>query len=160
MTKLTSDLIIEDIANELRGLGKTIVTTNGTFDLLHVGHLDSLEFAKNLGDILIVGVNSDESVKRYKGELRPFIPVDERVRMLAALECVDYVVIFDQDTPVELLTKIKPAIHCKGSEYSDGSRPIPEKEVVESFGGRVEFVNLTINKSTTNIVAKILSTKL
>lgn len=145
------------LSDALKILGKSIVTTNGTFDLLHVGHVDSLEHSKSLGDVLIVGVNSDESVKRYKGPLRPIVPVEERAKMLASLSCVDYVVIFEQDTPVDLLMKIKPTVHCKGAEYSDGSRLIPEKNVVESYGGKMHYIDLTLDKSTTNIIEKIFA---
>lgn len=147
------------LAMRLRSESKVIVTTNGTFDLLHVGHIDSLEQAKSKGDVLIVGVNSDASVRRYKGVSRPIIPVLERVRMVAALECVDYVVVFEEDTPVELLAEIRPAVHCKGSEYADGSRDIPEKILIESYGGKMEFLRLSHDHSTTNIINRILAQK-
>jgi len=159
MNKIIPFSTIGAVSAALKVLGKSVVTTNGTFDLLHIGHIDSLEHSKCLGDILIVGLNSDESVKRYKGHLRPIVPVAERARMLSSLTCVDYVVIFEQDTPMELLMEIKPSIHCKGSEYSDGSRPIPEKEFVEPYGGKMHYIDLTINKSTTNIINKILNSQ-
>ena len=105
--------------------GKTVVWTNGCFDLLHVGHIRSFRDAKALGDILIVGINSDASVRALKGDSRPIVNQADRAEMIAALEMVDYVTIFDESTPVAALSRLRPDIHCKGAEYADGARPVP-----------------------------------
>lgn len=144
---------LSKIANELRGSGKRIVTTNGCFDLLHIGHIRILKAARNLGDILIIGLNSDNSVKRLKGPKRPITRADERAEILASLECVDYVSIFDEDTPVEFLKAVKPDIHVKGSDHKPDN--LAETPVVESFGGQVKILPLVRDKSTTAIVSQI-----
>jgi D-beta-D-heptose 7-phosphate kinase/D-beta-D-heptose 1-phosphate adenosyltransferase len=131
-----------------------IVTTNGAFDILHSGHIRSLELAKSYGDILIVGLNSDASVKRYKSPLRPIIPQKERAQMLAALECVNYVVIFDEDDPRNLLEAIKPTFHVKSKTGFKGI----EREVVESSGGKIILVEDIAGISTSEIIAKIIKT--
>ena len=146
---------ISKIAQKLREQNLTIVTSNGCFDLLHIGHLYSLEESRSKGDVLIVGLNSDESIRRYKGASRPIIPEKERALMLASLECVTYTTIFEEDNPIEFLKAVKPAIHCKGTEYSDGSRPMPEKAVVESYGGCIEYISLINEKSTTGIISTL-----
>lgn len=105
---------IEEISKDLRKEGKIIVTTNGSFDILHYAHVDLLEKAKNEGDVLIVLLNSDDSIKKFKGASRPIIPEQERARMLAALQCVNYVVIFNEDKPLKILESIKPNKHVKG----------------------------------------------
>ena len=128
-------------------------TTNGVFDILHVGHIRFLQSIAKIADILIVCVNSDESVKRLKGEGRPIIPLAERMEILDALECVDYVVAFDEDTPCEILAKIKPDIHVKDSSYANAN--IPEIEVVKSNGGIVLYLNPLVDHSTTDIIRKI-----
>lgn len=139
-----------------RRAGQVVVWTNGTFDLLHPGHISSLQSARALGDMLVVGVNSDRSVKAYKGPNRPILTQDERAAMLAALECVDHVVIFDEDTPVESLTKLQPDIHCKGAEYAPPhGRPVPERAVVEAYGGRIEYLPLVPGVSTTDLLQRI-----
>ncbi|MCX8163740.1 MAG: D-glycero-beta-D-manno-heptose-7-phosphate kinase [Candidatus Micrarchaeota archaeon] len=132
---------------------KKIVFTNGCFDLLHVGHADLLSKAKKLGDILIVGLNSDNSVRRLKGEKRPIINQQQRASLLAALNAVDYVVIFDEDTPIELIKKIKPDILVKGKDYK--KEDVVGREIVESYGGKVELIELLEGISTTSIVEKI-----
>lgn len=148
------DLVAE--RESARAAGRVVVWTNGTFDLLHPGHVASLQQARALGDLLVVGVNSDRSVKAYKGPTRPVLNETERAAMLAALECVDYVVIFDEDTPVESLTKLKPDIHCKGSEYAPPhGRPVPERAVVEGYGGRIEYLPLVPGVSTTELLRRI-----
>jgi rfaE bifunctional protein nucleotidyltransferase chain/domain len=139
-----------------RAMGKVVVWTNGTFDLLHAGHISSLQAARSLGDVLVVGVNSDRSVKAYKGPDRPVLGEAERSAMLAALECVDYVVVFDEDTPTESLLKLQPDVHCKGAEYAPPhGRPVPERAVVEGYGGRVEYLPLVPGVSTTDIVQRV-----
>ena len=127
--------LIEDLKKQ----GKQVVFTNGCFDILHVGHMTYLEEAKEFGDYLFVGVNSDESVKRLKGPTRPINSEVDRAELLAGLKAVDYTVIFTEDTPVELIGELKPSIHVKGGDYK--KEDLPETKVVESYGGRVEIVS-------------------
>ena len=148
---------IGEVIDSQKKDGKKIVFTNGCFDILHVGHLRYLEEAKMFGDILVIGLNSDASVKRLKGDKRPIVPEYERAEMLLGLKCVDYVVIFEEDTPVELLGEVKPDVHVKGGDYT--KERLPEAEIVERNGGRVEIVSLIKGKSTTNIVKKIKETE-
>ena len=156
MTKLPNWPELLAACDAARAAGSTVVWTNGAFDLLHPGHLASLRQARALGDVLIVGVNSDRSVKAYKGPNRPFLNQNERAAMLAALECVTAVIIFDEDTPAESLMKLKPDIHCKGAEYAPPhGRPVPERAVVEGYGGRIEYLPLVPGVSTTEILRRI-----
>jgi D-glycero-beta-D-manno-heptose 1-phosphate adenylyltransferase len=135
---------------------RRVVWTNGCFDLLHVGHTRSLQAAAQLGEVLIVGVNSDASVRRLKGPGRPLLPAVERAELLAALACVDHVLIFDDDTPVAVLEQLRPDVHCKGAEYaSPHGRPIPEKAIVEGYGGQVAFLPLVPGLSTTELVRRL-----
>ena len=156
MTKLPNWPELLAMRDAARAAGCTVVWTNGAFDLLHPGHVASLQQARALGDLLIVGVNSDRSVKAYKGPNRPILNQYERAAMLAALECVTAVIIFDEDTPVESLTKLEPDIHCKGAEYAPPhGRPVPERAVVEAYGGRIEYLPLVPGVSTTEILRRI-----
>jgi D-glycero-beta-D-manno-heptose 1-phosphate adenylyltransferase len=133
-----------------------VVWTNGCFDLLHVGHVRSLQTARRLGDVLIAGLNSDASVRRLKGPGRPILPAQERAELLAALECVDRVVIFDEATPEAALARLQPDIHCKGAEYAPPyGKPIPEAEVVRSYGGQVKFLPLLPATSTSSVIRRI-----
>ena len=135
---------------------KTVVWTNGCFDLLHVGHVRNLQAARSRGDVLVVGVNSDASVRQLKGPGRPLVPAAQRVEVLAALECVDYVVVFEELTPVAAIARLQPDIHCKGADYAppDG-KPIPEAPVVAAYGGRIEFLPLVGSLSTSDLVRRI-----
>ncbi|OGU21119.1 MAG: bifunctional heptose 7-phosphate kinase/heptose 1-phosphate adenyltransferase [Geobacteraceae bacterium GWF2_54_21] len=134
--------------------GKQVVFTNGCFDLLHAGHVKYLQKARGLGDLLVLGLNSDASVRRLKGAKRPLINEDERAHILAALYCIDYVTIFDEDTPLELIKALKPLILVKGGDYSlDG---VVGRDIVEQYGGRVELVSFVDGKSTSNIIDKVL----
>jgi D-glycero-beta-D-manno-heptose 1-phosphate adenylyltransferase len=135
--------------------GKTVVWTNGCFDLLHVGHIRSFRDAKALGDILIVGINSDASVRAIKGDSRPIVNQADRAELIAALEMVDYVTIFDESTPVAALSRLRPDIHCKGAEYAEGTRPIPEREIVLGYGGQIRFLPFHPGRSTTELVDRI-----
>lgn len=136
--------------------GRTVVWTNGCFDLLHVGHVRNLEAASRFGEILVVGLNSDASVRRLKGPGRPIVPEAERASVLAALECVSRVVLFDEPTPAEALERLRPEVHCKGADYAPPhGKAIPEAEVVASYGGRVEFLPLSPGHSTTDLVRRI-----
>jgi len=142
------------LLDDLRELGKSIVFTNGCFDLLHAGHVKYLQKARRLGDLLVLGLNSDASVRRLKGPTRPLIDQEERAHLMAALSCVDFVVVFDEDTPLELIQALRPHILVKGGDYTpDG---VVGREIVESYGGRVEIIQFVDGKSTTNIVEKIL----
>ena len=132
---------------------KVIVFTNGCFDILHAGHVSYLEEAKSLGDILIVGLNSDDSVRRIKGDKRPIIPQEERAYILSRLKPVDYVVIFEEDTPENLIKKIKPHILVKGGDWTPDK--IVGKEFVESYGGKVVTIPFSFNTSTTAIIERI-----
>ncbi len=136
--------------------GRVVVWTNGTFDLLHPGHVSSLQAARALGDVLVVGLNSDASVRGYKGPTSPILTQDERAAMLAALECVDYVVMFDEPTPEAALARLRPDVHCKGAEYAPPhGRPVPELALVEGYGGRVEYLPLVPGLSTTELLKRI-----
>lgn len=136
--------------------GRSVVWTNGAFDALHAGHLASLAAARALGDVLVVGVNSDAAVARLKGSDRPLVPEADRARLLASLRDVDHVLVFDADTPEEVLEAVRPDVHCKGEDYRPpAGKPIPERELVESYGGRVEFLPLVPERSTTGLVERI-----
>jgi len=142
------------LLSERRSRGETVVFTNGCFDLLHVGHVKYLQAARKLGDLLVLGLNSDNSIRRLKGPKRPLISQDERAHILAALDCIDYVVVFDEDTPLDLIELLRPDILVKGSDYTpDG---VVGKELIESWGGRVELIQFVDGRSTSNIIDKIL----
>jgi D-beta-D-heptose 7-phosphate kinase/D-beta-D-heptose 1-phosphate adenosyltransferase len=136
-----------------REAGQVIVFTNGCFDILHRGHVEYLNSAKNLGDILVLGLNSDESVKRLKGPDRPVVSEDDRAFILSQLISVDAVVIFDEDTPIPLLKLIKPDILVKGGDY--GLDQVVGREIVEENGGKVMTIALVEGKSTTDLIGKI-----
>ena len=139
-----------------RRAGMTVVWTNGVFDVLHIGHLRSLQAARALGDVLVVGVNGDDSVRKLRGADRPVFPAAERGDLLASLRPVDYVVVFEAETPEAVLGEVRPDVHCKGEDYAPPhGKPIPEREVVESYGGRVEFLPLVESRSTTQALARI-----
>ena len=139
-----------------RATGNTVVWTNGCFDLLHLGHVTSLIAASALGDILVVGVNSNDSVHQLKGSGRPIYPADERAQMLAALECVDYVLIFEESTPEKVLARLKPDIHCKGADYAPlKGKSLPEAKIVEAYGGRMELLPLLPGHSTSELLRRI-----
>jgi rfaE bifunctional protein nucleotidyltransferase chain/domain len=141
-----------------RAGGQTVVWTNGCYDLLHVGHVRGLQEARGLGDVLVVGVNSDASVGRLKGPRRPIVPEAERAEVLAALGCVDRVLVFAQDTPVEVLARLKPDVHCKGADYAPPhGKPIPEAAVVAAYGGRIAFLALVPAHSTSALMRRIRS---
>ena len=133
--------------------GKTLVFTNGHFDLLHVGHLDYLEKARRLGDALFVGVNGDRSSARLKGPGRPIVPAAERARLLAALMPVTAVIIFDEDTADGLLNALRPDIYVKGGDYA--RKPLPERATVAAYGGRVELIDCLPHHSTTALIKRI-----
>ena len=141
------------ILQQAKADGAVVVTTNGCFDVLHLGHLRYLQASRQLGDLLVVAVNSDSSVRQLKGENRPLVPEEERAEMLAGLECVDYVVIFSELTPISLLSELKPNIHVKGGDYK--LEQLIERDIVEANGGKV-IVGLNVpGKSTTNLIQVI-----
>jgi rfaE bifunctional protein nucleotidyltransferase chain/domain len=144
---------LAEIVAKRQNSGEKIVFTNGVFDLVHVGHLRYLAEARNLGDALIVAVNSDDSVRRLKGPLRPLITEDERSEMLAHLRSVDYVVIFDTNTPVPVIEEVKPAIYAKGGDYT--RETLPETPIVESYGGEVRILGFTPGRSSSNLIDTI-----
>lgn len=135
------------------GRQSKIVSTNGCFDLLHVGHLRYLQQARHLGDKLIIALNTDASVKRLKGDSRPILPESERAELLAGLDCVDWVVLFDEDTPDNILRKIKPDIHVKGGDYTEES--LPETPVLKEVGAEIKFLPFIEGRSTSSIIDKI-----
>ncbi|SRR5579875_141520 len=153
MGSVVSRAELADLAARLRAEGKKIVTTNGCFDLLHVGHVRSLNAASRLGDVLIIGLNSDLSVRKLKGPSRPITPEGERAEILCNLRCVDFVTIFPEDTPVEFLKLVKPDVHAKGADYK--REALAETPVVESWGGRVELLPLVPDHSTSSLVEKL-----
>ncbi len=144
-------------AKDLKNKGFKIATLNGSFDLLHAGHLEMIYQAKLQGDKLIVALNSDQSIKQYKSPSRPIIPLEYRMRLMAALEFVDYVTWFEETDPRTLLAKIKPDVHVNGSEY--GANCI-EAETVKENGGRIHIVNLIPGLSTSEIIKKICASSL
>jgi rfaE bifunctional protein nucleotidyltransferase chain/domain len=192
----------------LREAGQVVVWTNGCFDLFHAGHARSLRAAREFGDVLVVGINSDESVRRLKGPSRPILPAAERAELVASLACVGYVVVFDEDTPEKCIRLLMPDVHCKGADYAPAyggvgrpapiarseftaedaenaekkchsvsssassatsavnalgaglptppyAKPIPEAALVESYGGRVEFLPLVEGLSTSELIRRI-----
>ncbi len=143
------------MAEAARSAGRVVVLANGCFDLLHVGHVRYLEDARALGDLLIVGVNSDAAVRRLKGPGRPLMPAGERAELLAALRVVDHVVVFDEDTADRLVTLLRPAIHAKGTDYTLES--VPELGTVTAVGGRVAIAGDAKGHSTRDVIAEILA---
>lgn len=144
----------------LRPAGRRVVLTNGTFDLLHVGHLRYLQAARALGDCLIVGVNSDSSVRQYKGPLRPIVPASERAELVAGLACCDFVTIFDETTATPLIEALKPEIYAKGGDYaapgSATGKPLPEAPAVIAAGGQVVILPLVPAASSSGLIERVL----
>ena len=149
---LERNRLIARVAIARKG-GARVVFANGCFDLLHVGHVRYLEAAKGLGDLLVVGINSDEQVRQLKGEGRPFIPERERAEVIASLRAVDYVTVFHEPTVTELLLALRPDIHAKGTDYTEES--VPERDVVRSFGGRVQIVGDPKDHSSTEMLKDV-----
>lgn len=139
--------------NAERKKGSRVVLANGCFDVLHVGHVRYLAGARELGEVLVVGINSDKEVERLKGPGRPILPASERAEIVAALESVTYVTVFDEPTVEELLLALKPDVHAKGTDYTEDS--VPERNVVRSYGGRVAIVGDPKDHSTSAILARL-----
>ena len=136
-----------------RRTGHKIVFTNGCFDILHAGHVSYLNRAKALGNILIIGVNSDNSIRRIKGANRPINPLEDRIQVLGGLGCVDYLITFDEDTPIDLIRLVQPDVYVKGADYT--KETLPEAPVVEQYGGIVELLPFVENRSTTRIIERV-----
>jgi rfaE bifunctional protein nucleotidyltransferase chain/domain len=153
--KFQPPLVLAETLAQFRRAGKTVVFSNGCFDILHPGHVHTLTHAKALGDVLIVGINSDASVKRLKGERRPILNQGERAVMLAALEAVDYVTTFEEDTPLALIQLLRPHVLVKGGDWS--SESVVGREVVEANGGRVVLVPYQEGLSTTGVIERVLA---
>jgi rfaE bifunctional protein nucleotidyltransferase chain/domain len=138
-----------------RGRGRTVALANGCFDLLHVGHVRYLEAARAEADVLVVGLNADDSVRRLKGPGRPVLPQQERALLVGALRCVDHVVVFAEDDVGALLLALRPDVHCKGTDYTVDT--VPEREVVRSYGGRVAIVGDPKDHDTRRLMERIRS---
>jgi len=151
--KIKSQPIIVKIVRNLKKQGKIIVTFSGSFDILHIGHVKSLEEAKKQGDVLIVLLNSDVSVRGYKGPKRPIISQENRAEMLAALKCVDYIVLFNELNVKKIISKIKPNIHCNGAEWGENC---VESEIIKKQGGKIYILKSPRYESTSNLINKIL----
>jgi D-beta-D-heptose 7-phosphate kinase/D-beta-D-heptose 1-phosphate adenosyltransferase len=145
---------VQRLIHNLKKNGKRIVFTNGCFDILHVGHVRYLEQAKSLGDVLVVGINSDRSVRGLKGPRRPILPVEERGEILSGLGCADYITVFDEPTPFELISLLQPDVLVKGGDWTP--EQVVGREVVEGSGGRVVILPFVEGSSTTNIIDVIL----
>jgi D-beta-D-heptose 7-phosphate kinase/D-beta-D-heptose 1-phosphate adenosyltransferase len=145
---------LEKVLDKHRKSNEKIAFTNGCFDILHVGHVEYLKFSRRAGDILVVGLNTDASVRAQKGQSRPFVAEDERARLVSALEDVDYVVLFDEQTPESLIRRVKPDILIKGEDWKE--KGVVGREFVESYGGKVLLAPLVKGVSTTDIVSKVL----
>ncbi|HYC60480.1 MAG TPA: adenylyltransferase/cytidyltransferase family protein [Thermoanaerobaculia bacterium] len=149
---LDEQALVDALAQE-RANGKSIAFANGCFDVLHVGHIRYLQDAAREADVLVVGVNGDESVRRLKGEGRPVMPEDERAEIIAAIRGVAYVTIFREENPGRLLQTLRPDVQCKGTDYTADS--VPEAEIVRSYGGRVAIVGDPKDHSTTAVLQKL-----
>lgn len=150
---MTKDSLASELA-ALRAAGRSVAFANGHFDILHVGHLRYLRDAKAEADALVVAINDDPSVERLKGPGRPVVPAAERAELLAALEPVDWVVVFDGDSPAPLLTELRPEVHCKGPDYGSPEK-VPEYEVVRAYGGRTALVGDPKDHNTSDIIAAV-----
>ena len=148
--------LIKETCEEIQQGGKKIVFTNGCFDILHVGHVRYLTTAKSFGDVLIVGLNTDESVKMLKGENRPINNEKDRAEVLLGLKAVDYVVLFGERTAENLVSEIRPDVYVKGADYTVDK--IPEAKIVQSYGGQIELVKFVAGHSTTETIRKIFNT--
>jgi len=144
---------LQKTLREIREKKQTLVTTNGCFDVLHIGHVKYLQKSKSFGDILMVLLNSDKSVRNIKGPSRPINNEFDRAELLCALSCVDYVILFDENSPAELLREIKPDVHTKGADYT--FETLPEAKIITENGGRIEFIEFVQGKSTTSILEKM-----
>jgi D-beta-D-heptose 7-phosphate kinase/D-beta-D-heptose 1-phosphate adenosyltransferase len=155
LNKICDVASMQQERKRLRAEGRKLVFTNGCFDILHPGHVDYLAFARMQGDALVVGLNSDASVQRNKGPLRPIVSQDDRAKVIASLEAVDYVVIFDENEPATLIGALIPDVLVKGEDWS---HYVSGRDIVEQHGGRVVLAKLVAGKSTTDIIGRIRQT--
>ncbi|ABR55987.1 rfaE bifunctional protein [Methanococcus aeolicus Nankai-3] len=146
--------LLNNMVNELKNQNLKIVFTNGCFDILHKGHVEYLNHAKKFGDILIVGINSDKSIKNIKGDKRPIIPLESRMYVLDSLKSVDFIVPFEEDTPMDLIEIIKPAVHVKGGDYS--VEDLPESKIIKKYGGKIKIIPFIEGFSTTTVIEWVL----
>ncbi len=149
---LDRDSLIEAV-NNLRSNEKTVVLANGCFDLFHVGHVRYLQGARAIGDVLVVGINSDRQTRELKGPNRPFMPENERAEIVSSLRCVDLVTIFDEPTVKELIRAIRPDFHAKGTDYTTDT--VPEREIIRELGGRVVIVGDRKDHSSTELIEAV-----
>ena len=152
--KFIEDKNINELINNLKKQKKTIAFTNGCFDLVHAGHIDYLEKAKAFGDVLIVGVNSDASVHRIKGDKRPIVKEKYRLRLLEGIQSIDYIMLFEDNTPLSLIRKIGPNVLVKGADWKD--KGVVGEDFVTTYGGRVELIDLLPGISTSILIDDIL----
>ncbi len=152
--KIRSLASLQKIILQEKKKGRKIALANGLFDILHVGHIRYLQAAKKLADILIVGINSDASSLRIKGEGRPIMNEAERAEIIAALSCVDFVTLFQEDDATAIITALKPHYHCKGTDYTEET--VPEREAVKSYGGQVRITGDPKSHSTSDLISRIL----
>ncbi|MGD8898186.1 MAG: adenylyltransferase/cytidyltransferase family protein [Acidobacteriota bacterium] len=153
MSKVGSLESVRERVAAVREEGRTVALANGCFDVLHVGHVRYLEGARAEADVLVVGVNGDDSVRRLKGEGRPVMPAEDRALMVAALKCTDHVVVFEEDDVSHLLLTLRPDVHCKGTDYTEET--VPERDVVRSYGGRVAIVGDPKEHDTRRLLERI-----
>lgn len=151
---ITSRRLLAELIKQYRRVGKTIVFTNGCFDIVHAGHISYLEKARRLGDVLFVGMNTDSSIREYKGDKRPINPLADRIRVLAALKMIDHIVPFAEKTPERLLRIVRPDIDVKGGDYT--IETLPEAPIVKQYGGKIVIIPLFANHSTTTIIKKVV----
>ena len=147
------------IRSEMQKNHLKLVWTNGCYDILHAGHVTYLQRARAAGDTLVVGLNSDTSIKKVKGPGRPIIPQDQRAVVLAALECVNYIIIFTEPSPVKIIAELRPDIYAKGGDYTVDTVNQPERRLVESYGGRILLIPGVDGMSTTEIIRRIQGEK-
>lgn len=155
MNKILDRIILKEKIDALRKEGKKIAFTNGCFDILHVGHVRYLKEARKKADILVLALNSDSSVREIKGDKRPLVPEEERAEVLAGLECIDFVTIFPEPTPLELICYLKPDLLIKGGDWPEDK--VVGRNEIKQWGGNVTLIPEVIGKSTTNIVDKIIA---
>ena len=153
MGEIVAPGALDGVVTAARGAGRTIAFANGCFDLLHVGHIRYLEASAQEADVLLVAINDDDSVRALKGEGRPILAASDRAELVAALRCVDYVVVFSGPTVGPLLDAVRPDVHCKGTDYTVDS--VPEREIVRAYGGRTAIVGDPKDHSTRDLLARI-----
>ena len=155
--KILSLEALQPLVKEMKQQGRKVVLANGCFDWLHVGHVRYLREARQLGDCLVVAVNADASVRALKGPPRPLMPEQERAEILAALACVDYVLVFEELNVERVLRSLQPHVHCKGTDYSE--QTVPEREVVLSYGGRIAIAGDPKDHSTRSLLQGLMQTQ-